>query len=685
MRRVVTIVAAVALVPIVAWTAASAGTEPPVDCTAPTTVPGSDCVAPAPGPAVEPEAPTTTAVPTTPSPTTTTAPPPTTTAPTSVDPSTPPTTVDPGVTTTTAPVDPHATTTTLDPNVTTTTVDPNTTTTTVDPNATTTTVDPNTTTTTIPPPPPDDLDSDPVEPPIEAPNGVIVVPSGAAENGQVRAITFPVAGPITYVNDWGACRDGCNRAHKGNDLIGDRRQPILSMHDGVIDHLIDHPTAGFGVAIRDDDGWEYHVYHMNNDSPGTDDGVEDGTWRFLPGIVAGARVTAGQQIGWMGDSGNSEGSVPHAHVEIHTPQGSAINPYWSLRAAQRAVNCAVGVVGQPEPVPPIDPALPAALAAAPVEAAPPVLATTTMSAATPLAAGWLETGWANAALPAGWAPFTVTGGRPTTTDVAARFWISPTGYTPVDAAAARVGDPRYDEGVDCTVAATAESAPIPAELAVILATIRHMETGGDYTVSVTTSTASGAYGFLDSSWGGYGGYARAKDAPPPVQDAKAAELAMSILNRNGGDVSTIPVSWYIGHVPVGDEWDTVPRPDAGNRITPREYQRRWLNKYGELIGNPAAAASAGQASMVTVDTSATCRTVVVDVGTAEAPQYVLTQAQSYLVDDAGRAVPAAVDPCDPGRALTAAPPPGPDAAGDPAAEAAAKLEDPVGLGTTGNR
>ena len=186
------------------------------------------------------------------------------------------------------------------------------------------------------------MDSDPVEPPVEVPSGRVVVPAGAFESGQLRAITFPVAGPITYVNDWGACRDGCARAHKGNDLIGDRRQPILAMHDGVIDHLVDHPTAGYGVAIRDDEGWEYHVYHLNNDTPGTDDGADDGTWRFLPGIVAGARVTAGQQIGWMGDSGNSEGSVPHAHVEIHTPQGTAINPYWSLRAAQRAMNCAVG-------------------------------------------------------------------------------------------------------------------------------------------------------------------------------------------------------------------------------------------------------------------------------------------------------------------------------------------------------
>ena len=32
----------------------------------------------------------------------------------------------------------------------------------------------------------------------------------------------------------------------------------------------------------------------------------------------------------------------------------------------------------------------------------------------------------------------------------------------------------------------------------------------------------------------------------------------------------------------------------------------------------------------------------------------LTQAQTFLVDVAGRAVPDAIDPCDPGRALTAA-------------------------------
>jgi len=45
-----------------------------------------------------------------------------------------------------------------------------------------------------------------------------------------------------------------------------------------------------------------------------------------------------------------------------------------------------------------------------------------------------------------------------------------------------------------------------ANLAAVLATIRTVETGGDYTTTITSSTASGAYAFLDSSWGEFGGY-----------------------------------------------------------------------------------------------------------------------------------------------------------------------------------
>lgn len=99
---------------------------------------------------------------------------------------------------------------------------------------------------------------------------------------------------------------------------------------------------------------------------------------------------------------------------------------------------------------------------------------------------------------------------------------------------------------------------------------------------VGSTRIGGAYQFLDSSWDGYGGYVRASDAPPAVQDVKAASNVAAILDRHGGDVSTVPVVWYIGHVPAAGSsaaWDTVPAPEAGNRLTPRQYQARWMNEY----------------------------------------------------------------------------------------------------------
>ena len=50
------------------------------------------------------------------------------------------------------------------------------------------------------------------------------------------------------------------------------------------------------------------------------------------------------------------------------------------------------------------------------------------------------------------------------------------------------------------------------------------ESGGSLTAQNPSSTASGKWQFLDSTWAGYGGYASAYQAPESVQDAKAREL-----------------------------------------------------------------------------------------------------------------------------------------------------------------
>lgn len=50
------------------------------------------------------------------------------------------------------------------------------------------------------------------------------------------------------------------------------------------------------------------------------------------------------------------------------------------------------------------------------------------------------------------------------------------------------------------------------------------ESGGDITAQNPTSTASGKWQILDSTWQGYGGYAKARYAPEWVQDDKARLL-----------------------------------------------------------------------------------------------------------------------------------------------------------------
>ncbi len=277
--------------------------------------------------------------------------------------------------------------------------------------------------------------------------------------------------------------------------------------------------------------------------PGGDDGGDDGTWRFAPGIEPGSPVTAGQVIAWMGDSGNSEGSVPHAHVEIRTPDGTAVNPFWSLVRAQRDVELRDRRGRRRHPDGRRRRRRPA---------------------------GRLDRRWPSPAA------------GPGSGTTAARMWIRPSGFTPIDGGGGAGRRSSSRRGLRQPHAPST----IPAELGAILATIRQMESGGDYTAQARGSTASGAYQFIDSTWNGYGGYRRAADAPPPVQDAKAVEFATSILERNGGDVTAIPVTWYIGRVPVGAEYDRVPRPDAGNRLTPREYQQRWLALYDQMLGEP---------------------------------------------------------------------------------------------------
>ncbi len=163
--------------------------------------------------------------------------------------------------------------------------------------------------------------------------GPMAIRAGAAE---ARSIRFPVEGRVSFRNDFGDPRSG-GRTHQGNDLMGAKLQRLLAVRDGVITYLRWEPSglSGNMCVLTDADGWEYWYIHLNNDSPGTDDGRSPRDLAFPTGIDAGSRVVAGQHIAYMGDSGNAETTAPHCHFEIHRPDGSVLNPFASLTGAQR--------------------------------------------------------------------------------------------------------------------------------------------------------------------------------------------------------------------------------------------------------------------------------------------------------------------------------------------------------------
>ena len=158
------------------------------------------------------------------------------------------------------------------------------------------------------------------------------VPASADEGPAFRRIAFPVDGPVTFGDDFGDPRSG-GRSHEGNDLMGTKLQKLVAAVDGRVTYSTSG-LAGNMVTVTDAEGWSYRYIHVNNDTPGTDDGLNPLEWVLAPNLVLGGRVKVGQHIAFLGDSGNAEGTAPHLHFEMRAPDGSAVNPWTSLRLAQ---------------------------------------------------------------------------------------------------------------------------------------------------------------------------------------------------------------------------------------------------------------------------------------------------------------------------------------------------------------
>jgi hypothetical protein len=162
--------------------------------------------------------------------------------------------------------------------------------------------------------------------------------TAGASGGVPSPIIFPVVGPYNYTNDYGDPRP--QGRHEGNDILAPKKSPVIATEAGRIKFHTTSSRAGCMLYLYGASGTTYLYIHLNNDVTMANDNrskcVAAVGAAYWPGLKDGAKVVAGQALGYLGDSGDADGT-PHLHFEIHPNDGGPTNPYPHLNRATRVL------------------------------------------------------------------------------------------------------------------------------------------------------------------------------------------------------------------------------------------------------------------------------------------------------------------------------------------------------------
>jgi murein DD-endopeptidase MepM/ murein hydrolase activator NlpD len=153
---------------------------------------------------------------------------------------------------------------------------------------------------------------------------------------------FPVYGVSSYIDTYGADRPDVNY-HHGDDIFGELGQPLLAVADGTVFSIGWNRLGGNRLWLRDHQGNLFYYAHLA---------------AFSISARNGARVNAGEVIGFMGNTGDAEGTSTHVHFEVHPVSllylgyDGAVDPTTYLQSWKRIQNLPFPVATGWAPSPP---------------------------------------------------------------------------------------------------------------------------------------------------------------------------------------------------------------------------------------------------------------------------------------------------------------------------------------------
>ena len=144
---------------------------------------------------------------------------------------------------------------------------------------------------------------------------------------------FPVVGEVNYTDTFGADRQAAIGTHQGVDIFGEFGAPAVAVRDGRLIKVGTLPISGNRLWVIADNGDAFFYAHLSS---------------FSTVARTGARVQAGDVLGFVGNTGDAEPTPPHLHFEVH-PGGlnqDAVNPTPIVRSWERSEDVPPGAWAQ---------------------------------------------------------------------------------------------------------------------------------------------------------------------------------------------------------------------------------------------------------------------------------------------------------------------------------------------------